>query len=57
VESPLSVKILEGGYKKGEHVLVDCEDGELIFSKMGEKSETPRADPQDEEGETELAVS
>jgi len=57
VESPLSVKILEGGFKKGEHVLVDTEDGQLVFSKVGEKSETPPLDPKDEEEETELAVS
>lgn len=57
VESPLSVKILEGGFKKGEHVMVDSQDGELVFSKVGEKSETLPAKPQDEEEETELAVS
>ena len=57
VESPLSVKILEGDFKKGEHVLVDSKDGELVFSKVGEKSEAPPAAPQDEEEETELAVS
>ena len=31
VESPLSVKLLQGEFKKGDRVLVDAKDGELIF--------------------------
>lgn len=31
VESPLSVKLLQGEFNKGDRVLVDAKDGELIF--------------------------
>ncbi len=35
VESPLSVKLLQGEFSKGDHVLVDASDGELIFTLQG----------------------
>ncbi len=57
IESPLSVKLLEGTSTKSDHVLVDTEDDKLIFSKDGEKSETPPDDEQEGEEEAELAVS
>ncbi len=31
VESPLSVKLLQGEFNKGDRVLVDAKDGELVF--------------------------
>ncbi|MGB3716046.1 MAG: AAA family ATPase [Candidatus Promineifilaceae bacterium] len=57
VESPLSVKLLEGDFTKGDHVLVDSQDGGLVFSLQGEKSETTPDEPEDEEEVGELAVS
>jgi hypothetical protein len=56
VESPLSIKILEGEFLKGDHVIVDSQNGELVFSKKGEDPETPSAEPEDEE-KTEMAIS
>ncbi|HET6443666.1 MAG TPA: AAA family ATPase [candidate division Zixibacteria bacterium] len=56
VESPLSVKLLEGDFTKKDHVLVDAQDGELVFSRKDEKSETKPDDLQDEEEVGELAV-
>jgi len=42
VESPLSIKLLEGEFNKEDHVLVDADDHELIFSrKEAEDSEEP----------------
>jgi ATP-dependent Clp protease ATP-binding subunit ClpC len=57
VESPLSVKLLEGDFTKGDHVLVDSQDGDLVFSHQGEKSETTPDEPEDEEEVGELAVN
>ena len=31
VESPLSIKLLQGEFNKGDHVLVDAKDGKLVF--------------------------
>ena len=31
VESPLSVKLLRDEFKKGDHIMVDEQDGELVF--------------------------
>jgi ATP-dependent Clp protease ATP-binding subunit ClpC len=31
VESPLSIKLLQGEFKKGDHVLVDAQNGKLVF--------------------------
>jgi ATP-dependent Clp protease ATP-binding subunit ClpC len=36
VESPLSVKLLQGEFAKGDHVLVDAEDKKLVFSHYDE---------------------
>ena len=44
VESPLSVKILEGEFNKEDHVVVDADDHELIFARKeaeAEDSEEP----------------
>jgi ATP-dependent Clp protease ATP-binding subunit ClpA len=57
VESPLSVKLLEGDYTEGDHVLVDTQDDGLVFSHRGEKSEETPDEPEDEEEVGELAVS
>ncbi|MCO5184302.1 MAG: AAA family ATPase [Anaerolineae bacterium] len=38
VESPLSVKMLKGDVKPGDIVVVDVEDGELIFTKQVEEA-------------------
>ncbi|MDX1613496.1 MAG: AAA family ATPase [Candidatus Promineifilaceae bacterium] len=51
VESPLSVKLLQGEFVKGDHVQVDAEEGELVFSEHRGASE-----PEDEE-EPEVAVA
>jgi ATP-dependent Clp protease ATP-binding subunit ClpC len=56
VESPLSVKLLEGDFTKKDHVLVDAQDGELVFSRKDEKSESKPDELQDEEEVGELAV-
>jgi ATP-dependent Clp protease ATP-binding subunit ClpC len=39
VESPLSVKLLQGKFAKGDHVLVDEQDNELIFSHFEEANQ------------------
>ena len=57
VESPLSVKLLEGDFAKGDHVMIDSQDDDLVFSHQGEKSETTPDEPEDEEEVGELAVS
>jgi len=44
VESPLSVKLLQGEFTKGDHVLVDAEDGKLVFSHDGQIPEKQEAD-------------
>jgi ATP-dependent Clp protease ATP-binding subunit ClpC len=56
VESPLSVRLLEGDFTKGDHVLVDSQDGELVFSRRGDKPETEPDEPKDEEEVGEPAV-
>ena len=39
VESPLSVKLLQGEFKKGDSVLVNADDGKLQFTHKDEPSE------------------
>ena len=45
VESPLSVKLLEGEFGKGDSVLVEVKDDKLVFSRQ-EKAEV---EPEEEE--------
>jgi ATP-dependent Clp protease ATP-binding subunit ClpC len=40
VESPLSVRMLKGEYKKGDHILIDEEEGRLTFTQL-EPAEPP----------------
>jgi ATP-dependent Clp protease ATP-binding subunit ClpC len=42
VESPLSVQILQGKFGKGDHVLIDAADGELVFLRQ---DDAPAAAP------------
>jgi ATP-dependent Clp protease ATP-binding subunit ClpC len=44
VESPLSVKLLQGEFTKGDHVLVDAEDGKLVFGHEGRPPEKEKAE-------------
>jgi ATP-dependent Clp protease ATP-binding subunit ClpC len=44
VESPLSVQILQGKFAKGDHVLIDAPDGELVFLRR-EEALAPAAEP------------
>jgi len=37
VESPLSVKLLQGEFEKGDSVVVEAEDGKLYFAHKGKK--------------------
>ncbi|HSM56933.1 MAG TPA: AAA family ATPase, partial [Candidatus Sulfomarinibacteraceae bacterium] len=46
VESPLSVRLLNGTFESGDHILIDEEDGELTFERL-EPAEPPV--PMDEE--------
>jgi ATP-dependent Clp protease ATP-binding subunit ClpC len=46
VESPLSVKMLQGEFAKGDSVLVDEKDGELIFSQNDNE---PKGKPESKE--------
>lgn len=50
VESPLSVKLLQGQFDKGDHVLVDAQDNELVFARGGkifaESPQEPQAVPE-----------
>jgi ATP-dependent Clp protease ATP-binding subunit ClpC len=41
VESPLSVRVLQGEFKKGDHILIDVADNELTFTRL-EPAEQPR---------------
>jgi ATP-dependent Clp protease ATP-binding subunit ClpC len=43
VESPLSIKMLEGEFAKGDLVLIDAHDGELTFSRQEEAPEPVKA--------------
>ena len=45
VESPLSVKLLQGEFEKGDSVLVDAKDGELTFSHSDEKKDNTQKTP------------
>ena len=40
VESPLSVRVLQGEFKKGDHILIDVADNELTFTRL-EPAEQP----------------
>ena len=44
VESPLSVKLLQGEFTKGDHVLVDAEEDELVFSHYAESAQVDKED-------------
>ena len=44
VESPLSIKMLEGEFTKGDLVLIDAHDGELTFSRQEEAPEPAKAE-------------
>jgi ATP-dependent Clp protease ATP-binding subunit ClpC len=58
VESPLSVKLLEGDFTKGDHVIVDTQDGELNFSRKEDAQDSaPSDEPEDTEEVSEVAVS
>ncbi|MGQ9554270.1 MAG: ATP-dependent Clp protease ATP-binding subunit [Anaerolineae bacterium] len=43
VESPLSVKLLRGEVKQGDHVVVELEGEELVFKTQGADAEVPQA--------------
>jgi ATP-dependent Clp protease ATP-binding subunit ClpC len=53
VESPLSVKLLQGEFEKGDSVVVDDEDGKLQFSHKGKKA---RKKSEDAEPVSEIAA-
>jgi len=36
VESPLSIRLLEGTFKEGDTVMVDAQDGEIVFGHQEE---------------------
>ena len=48
IESPLSVRLLQGEFSKGDHVIVDVEDGELVFTA---KSEPKTIEPKEKVAE------
>ncbi len=35
IQDPLAVKILDGSFKEGDHVIVDVQNGEIVFKKKG----------------------
>ena len=45
IESPLSVKMLKGEFEKGDHVVADYADGEVIFVKKEGKSKPEASAP------------
>jgi ATP-dependent Clp protease ATP-binding subunit ClpC len=67
VESPLSVQLLQGKFTKGDHVLVDVSDSELVFTQKEEASsesvdataseDSPEGEAIEAEEVDELAVS
>jgi ATP-dependent Clp protease ATP-binding subunit ClpC len=48
VESPLSVRLLEGKFSKGDHVLIDAPDGELTFTRQDDANGLSASDDMDE---------
>jgi ATP-dependent Clp protease ATP-binding subunit ClpB len=34
IQDPLAMRILEGGFRSGDHILVDSENGEYVFEKQ-----------------------
>jgi ATP-dependent Clp protease ATP-binding subunit ClpC len=56
VESPLSIKLLQGEFVKGDHVLVDAKDDELIFTRQGDHEDQEAAEVEEEEAVSDLAT-
>ena len=56
VESPLSIKLLRGEFVKGDHVLVDTKDDELIFARQGDRENQEAAEVEEEEAVSDLAA-
>lgn len=48
VESPLSVRLLEGDFLKGDQVLIDATDGELTFTRKDDAKGLSASDDMDE---------
>ncbi len=45
IESPLSIRLLHGEFKRGDTVLVDVADGGLVFARQGAPQDVPAAAP------------
>jgi len=45
VEDPLSEELLRATFKVGDHILLDAEDGKMVFQKAGEPLRPPAPQP------------
>jgi len=45
VEDPLAEELLRGNFKVGDHILLDAQDGKMVFHKAGEPLRPPAPEP------------
>jgi len=45
VEDPLAEELLRGNFKVGDHILLDAEEGKMVFRKAGEPLRPPAPEP------------